>query len=76
MGPQHPEFSRFQPGPALSMSYSDLKVIEAHLFLQSLADDRQAEPGVREMLATAQVIEAMLRSADSGAWGDVARPSS
>ena len=75
MGPQHPEFARFQPGPALGMSFGDLKVIEAHLFLQSLVDDRQREPGVREMLATAQVIDGMLRSTASGAWERVERTS-
>ena len=47
MGPQHPFFGRFQPGPGLSMGYDDLKVIEAGLFLQSVIDGVQREPGVR-----------------------------
>src|SRR5258708_1449789 len=57
MGPQHPEYAAFQPGPAIAMGYDDLKVIEAHLFLDSIADGRQREPGVREMLAAAEVID-------------------
>jgi predicted dehydrogenase len=74
MGPEHEPFARFQPGPGLSMGYDDLKVVEAALFLQSVADDEQREPGVREALLTARVIAAMERSASSGAWepvGDV-----
>jgi predicted dehydrogenase len=71
MGPQHPEYAAFQPGPALAMGYSDLKVIEAHLFLDSIADGRQREPGVHEMLAAAEVIDAMARSCRSGAWESV-----
>jgi predicted dehydrogenase len=76
MGPQHEPFARFQPGPGLPMSYDDLKVIEAALFLQSVVDGEQRAPGVREALAAAGVIAAIERSASSGAWedvGDVAR---
>jgi predicted dehydrogenase len=75
MGPQHEPFGRFQPGPGLPMGYDDLKVIEAALFLESVVDGEQREPGVAEALAAARVIAAMERSAFSGAWetvGDVA----
>jgi predicted dehydrogenase len=79
MGPQHEPFGRFQPGPGLSMGYDDLKVIEAALFLQSVADGEQREPGVREAVSAARVIAAMARSASSGAWeqvDDLALPES
>jgi predicted dehydrogenase len=75
MGPQHVPFSHFQPGPGLPMGYDDLKVVEAALFLQSVADGEQREPGLREALAAAKVIAAMERSSSSGVWepvGDVA----
>jgi predicted dehydrogenase len=75
MGPQHEPFSRFHPGPGLPMGYDDLKVIEAALFVRSVVDGVQREPGVREALAVARVIAAMERSSASGAWepvGDVA----
>ena len=72
MGPQHPFFGRFQPGPGLSMGYDDLKVIEAGLFLQSVIDGVQREPGVREAVAAARVLAAMERSATSGVWEAVA----
>jgi len=71
MGPQHPHFARFLPGPGLPMGFNELKVIEAYLFLSSLADGQQREPGVREMLATALVLDAMERSFASGVWEDV-----
>jgi predicted dehydrogenase len=78
MGPQHPEFVRFQPGPGVGMGYDDLKVIEAARFLQSVADGEQREPGVREMLAAARVIDAMERSSRTLAWedvGEITRPA-
>jgi predicted dehydrogenase len=71
MGPQHPEYAAFQPGPALAMGYGDLKVIEAHLFLESVVDGVQREPGVLEMASTARVLAAMVRSFESEAWESV-----
>lgn len=68
MGPQHPDFGRFQPGQGVPMGYDDLKVFEAYRFLQSVADGRQREPGVREIYAAAKVLDAMARSCDSGIW--------
>lgn len=73
MGPQHPPFASFQPGPGLAMGYDDLKVVEASLFLDSVVDGVQREPGVREALAAARVLEAMERSHASRAWEAVAR---
>jgi hypothetical protein len=71
MGPQHPEYAHFQPGPAIAMGYDDLKVIEAHLFLQSVIDGQQREPGVREILQAAKALDAMARSFESGRWEEV-----
>ena len=71
MGPEHPPYGHFQPGPGLAMGYDDLKVIEAALLLDSVVDGVQREPGVREALAAARVIEAMERSGASGAWESV-----
>jgi predicted dehydrogenase len=71
MSPGHPEYAHFQPGPAIPMSYDDLKVIEAQLFLASVVDGHQREPGVREMLRAAKVVDAMARSSESGRWEEV-----
>ena len=70
-GPNHPFFANFYPGPANSMSYEDLKTIEAFQFLQSVKDGVQREPGFRQALAVAEVQTAIIRSWESGAWEKV-----
>ena len=70
-GPQHPFYAQFYPGPAISMSYEDLKLIEAFQFLRSVADGKQREPGFTEALAVAEAQEAMQRSWESETWEDV-----
>ena len=69
--PQHPNYDRFYPGPGMSMSYEDLKLIEAYEFAKSVITGEQMEPGFREALAVAEVQEAMVRSLESGSWEDV-----
>jgi predicted dehydrogenase len=71
MGPQHLDFARFLPGTGIPMGYNDLKVSEAYLFLQSVADGKQREPGAREMLAAARVLAAMELSCETGSWEPV-----
>jgi predicted dehydrogenase len=77
MSPEHPDFAHFQPGAGLPMSYSDLKVIEAYVFLESIVDGVQRTPGVAEMAAAARVLDAIARSAESEAWeavGEISAP--
>lgn len=62
------DFDRFQPGAGIGMGYDDLKVTEAHKFLTSIAEDRQQEPGMAEIVSAMHVVEAMDRSCDSGGW--------
>jgi predicted dehydrogenase len=62
------DFDRFQPGAGISMGYDDLKVTEAYKFLTSIAEDRQEEPGLREIVSAMRVVEAMDRSCESGGW--------
>jgi predicted dehydrogenase len=70
------DFDRFQPGAGISMGYDDLKVTEAYAFLTSIAEDRQREPGMGEIVSAMRVVEAMDRSCDSGGWEKVsAEPS-
>jgi predicted dehydrogenase len=69
--PGHGEYDRFQPGPAISMSYDDLKVVEAQLFLRSIATGRPLAPSVADARCAAHVVDAMQRSADSGTWQSV-----
>ena len=67
-GAQHPDFAAFQPGAGVPMGYDDLRVLEARNFLAAVRDGEQREPGLEEMLASARVLDAIERSAESGAW--------
>lgn len=67
-GPDHPFHANFSPVPGNSLSYEDLKAIEAFQFLSCVKDGVQREPGFREALAVAEVQAAMSRSWDSGTW--------
>ncbi len=69
--PQHPFHQNFSPSPGNSLSYEDLKVIETHQFLSSIADQRQSEPGFAQALLVANVQAAMIRSWESGSWEEV-----
>lgn len=69
--PDHPSYVQFYTGPAISMSYDDLKLIEAVEFLNSVAGRKQGEPGFKEALAVAEVQEAMQRSWKSQCWEEV-----
>jgi predicted dehydrogenase len=70
-GPEHPFHARFNPGPGIGLSYEDLKTIEAHQFLKSVATGKQGEPGFAESLEVAKVLAALERSWKSGGWEDV-----
>ncbi len=69
------DFDRFQPGAGIPMGYDDLKVTEAYRFLTSIAEDRQAEPGLREIVSAMRVVEAMDRSCGTGSWEAVREPA-
>jgi len=67
-GPEHPFHTRFNPGPGIGLSYEDLKTIEAHEFLASIAAGKQGEPGFAESLAVAEVQAALVESWQNGSW--------
>ena len=71
VGPNHPSYASFYPGPANSMSYEDLKLLEAYHFLQGIATGEQGEPGLREGLAVAEVLHAIQESWTSQKWESV-----
>jgi predicted dehydrogenase len=73
-GPAHPGYSSFYPGPGNSMSYEDLKTIEALQFLKSVVEGKQAEPGFAEALNVASVQDAIARSWASERWENVEPP--
>ena len=67
-GAQHPDFAAFQPGAGVPMGYDDLRVLEARTFVSAVARGEQDAPGLAEMVATARVLDAIERSAQSGTW--------
>ncbi|MEU1935513.1 Gfo/Idh/MocA family protein [Streptomyces coeruleorubidus] len=72
VGPGHGEFAAFQPGAANAMGYDDLKVIEAYRFLRSVAEGTPHGATLVDAVHSAAALDAMARSASSGAWADVA----
>jgi len=67
-GPEFGDFARFQPGAGTSMGFDDLKTIEAALFLRSVVERRQLAPSAGDGWAAAEIVDAIERSAESGAW--------
>ncbi|CAL2069210.1 MULTISPECIES: Gfo/Idh/MocA family protein [Streptomyces] len=68
VGPGDGEFAAFQPGAANAMGYDDLKVIEAHRFLRSIAEGRPYGATLADAVRGAVVLDAMAESAASGNW--------
>ncbi|WP_279387103.1 Gfo/Idh/MocA family oxidoreductase [Rhodococcus sp. Eu-32] len=68
VGPKQGEYGAFQPGSASSMGYDDLKVVEAKRFLQSIADGKPVGATIWDAVRSAQVLDAMTRSVESGSW--------
>jgi predicted dehydrogenase len=68
VGPGDGEFGAFQPGAANAMGYDDLKVIEAYRFLRSIAEGVPHGATLTDAVRSAAVLDAMARSAESGAW--------
>lgn len=67
-GPEHGAHARFNPGAGNSLSYDDLKAIEAYQFLASIVEGRQAAPGFAEAVAVAKTQAAFARSWESEGW--------
>ncbi|MEH0416950.1 Gfo/Idh/MocA family protein [Streptomyces sp. B21-083] len=71
VGPGDGEFGAFQPGAANAMGYDDLKVIEAHRFVRSVAEGTSYGATLTDAVRSAAALDAMSRSVESGAWVSV-----
>ena len=71
--PGHGDYARFQPGPGIPMSFDDLKTIEAAAFLSDVTRGTHLAPSAADGLAAAEVCEAIVRSAASRSWQQVAQ---
>ncbi len=65
------DYAHFQPGPANSMGYDDLKVIEAKKFLVAVTGGERRNSTVDDAHHVAEVIAAAAASSESGAWQQV-----
>ncbi|MEU5595877.1 Gfo/Idh/MocA family oxidoreductase [Streptomyces sp. NPDC020298] len=74
VGPGDGEFGAFQPGAANAMGYDDLKVVEAARFLRSVAEGKPYGATLADAVHSAEALDAMVRSAQSGSWVEVAGP--
>ena len=68
VGPSHGFYGAFQPGSASSMSYDDLKVVEAYQFLRSIADGVPHGTTLDDAVRSAAALDAMARSVETGTW--------
>ena len=62
------ELSAFQPGSGIAMSYDDLKVIEAHRLITSIATGTPIGATIDDAVTAAQIVEAMAVSARDRRW--------
>jgi predicted dehydrogenase len=72
VGPGQGGYAAFQPGSATSMSYDDLKVIEAYNFLRSVAEGTAHGATLDDAVRSAAALDAMLSSAERRAWVSLA----
>lgn len=66
--PGHGDYGRFQPGAGMSMSYDDLKVIEAARFLGSVAAGKPVGATIEDAVQSAVALDAMSESVRTGRW--------
>jgi predicted dehydrogenase len=68
VGPGAGGYGYFQPGSAITMSYDDLKVIELACLVRSMLAGVPEGPQLADAVASAEALDAMVRSAASGGW--------
>ena len=67
-GPADGESGAFQPDTAIPLSFDDLKVIEAKRLLDFIATGKPHGATITEMVRTARLVDAALRSQAEQRW--------
>ena len=70
-GPAHPDYEPFCLGPGHGTGYQDSIIIEARDFLSSIETGQDVWPTFRDGLAVAEVVDAVLKSSNTGKWTPV-----
>jgi len=73
VGPGAGDHGRFQPGAAIATSYDDTKVIELAGFVRSILTGRPEGPQLADAVASAEALDAMVRSASGEGWVELKR---
>jgi len=68
VGPGAGEFATFQPAGGISMSYDDLKVVEAYRLADSIVTGSPRGATIADAVIAADLVEAMLESARERRW--------
>ena len=71
-GPEHPDYLPFCQGPGHGTGYQDQIIIEAKDFLRAIDTGEAVFPTFRDGLEVAEVVDAAITSADTGAWTEIA----
>jgi predicted dehydrogenase len=72
MGPAHPPYERFIVAPGHQIGFNDLKIIEAHEFLNRIAGRPSLTIDFDKGLAIERAIHAIALSSETGRWQAVA----
>jgi predicted dehydrogenase len=75
VGPTAGDYGHFQPGSGIAMSYDDAKVVELAGLLRSVLSGKSEGPQILDAVASAQALDAMVRSAAGAGWVEVPVPS-
>jgi len=71
-GPEHPPYGAFCPAPGHQLGFNDVKTIEMRDFLLDIAGEPLPHADFREGWEVQKVIDAIVRSARSRQWVNVA----
>jgi predicted dehydrogenase len=67
-GPGDGDYSRFQPGAGIAMSYDDSKVVECAAFVRSMRTGTPHGATLADAVRSAEALDAMVESARTRAW--------
>jgi predicted dehydrogenase len=73
VGPGAGGYGYFQPGAGITMSYDDTKVIELAGLVRSILTGKPEGAVLADAVASAEALDAMVRSAATGAWVHISR---
>lgn len=71
IGPEHPDYGRFNQGPGHGLGFNDQKIVECARFMQAIRDGTRASPDFADAAHVNLVLDAVLQSSSGGTWQTV-----